>query len=201
MDRLRGELGSPMEARICVDTAAIVERELAEAAGIGWIGKNTLVMNATIGSTFFLGEIITDSPLAPDTPQVDHCGSCTRCLDACPTGALTAPYEMDASRCISYLTIEHRDDIDAGLAAKMDDWVFGCDVCQTVCPHNRTRFGESTAPVEVDTPFPLLDEIASWNNITYRRAVKGKAQARAKLLMWHRNAKIAFGNVTPPGRS
>ncbi len=201
LDRLRDALGSPLEARICVDTAAIVERELAEAAGIGWVGKNTLVMNAAIGSTFFLGEIITDRPLAPDAPATDRCGRCTRCLDACPTGALTAPYQMDAGRCISYLTIEHRDDIDDNLAAEMNDWVFGCDECQTVCPHNRPRPGETVEPVDTDAAFPPLDEITDWDQSAYRHAVKGKAQSRAKLQMWQRNAEIARGNAAQLGES
>ncbi len=121
---------------VCVDTSAVIERELAAAAGVGWIGKNTLVMHEALGSYFFLGEIFTDRVLTPDPPAVDHCGSCRRCLDACPTQAFTAPYAMDASRCISYLTIEHRSAIDSAIASRMGDWVFGCDICQDVCPHN-----------------------------------------------------------------
>jgi len=134
---MRDRIDRPFFARACVDTSAITERELAAAAGIGWIGKNTLVLNDRDGSFFFIGVILTDLPLIPDPPATDHCGTCTRCLDACPTRAFPAPYEMDASRCISYLTIEHRGDIDPALAAKMGDWLFGCDICQDVCPFNR----------------------------------------------------------------
>ena len=142
---MRACIDQPFLARACVDTSAITERELAAAAGIGWIGKNTLVLNEDDGSFFFLGAILTDLPLAPDPPATDHCGTCTRCLDACPTGAFPAPYEMDASRCISYLTIEHRGDIDPALAVKMGDWLFGCDICQDVCPFNR-KAPETTEP-------------------------------------------------------
>lgn len=142
---MRGRINQPFFARACVDTSAITERELAAAAGIGWIGKNTLVLNEHEGSFFFIGVILTDLPLAPDPPATDHCGTCTRCLDACPTQAFPAPYEMDASRCISYLTIEHRGDIDPALAEKMDNWLFGCDICQDVCPFNR-KAPETTEP-------------------------------------------------------
>ncbi len=133
---LETRLDAPFQSRVCVDTSAIVERELAAMAGIGWIGKNTLVLHPALGSFFFLGEIITDLSLEADAAEPDHCGSCTRCLEACPTQAFPKPYEMDASRCISYLTIEHRGEIDPVLASKTDDWIFGCDVCQTVCPFN-----------------------------------------------------------------
>lgn len=115
VERLRVLIPEPFEAKICVDTSAITERELAAMSGIGWIGKNTLVLNQTLGSYFVLGEIITSLPLPPDPPESDHCGSCTRCLDACPTAAFPRAYQMDPRRCISYLTIEHREELDAEL--------------------------------------------------------------------------------------
>ena len=193
---LREVLGEPFQARVCVDTSAIIERELAAAAGIGWIGKNTLVLHQTAGSYSFLGEIITDLELTPDDPETDRCGSCTRCLEACPTAAFPQPYVMDARRCISYLTIEHRGEIDGELAPKMGDWVFGCDVCQAVCPYNRQapETGEPRFRGGPEDARPVLEEIASWDEEAYRRRVHGKATARAKLEMWKRNAAIARRN-------
>ncbi|MBK8266824.1 MAG: tRNA epoxyqueuosine(34) reductase QueG [Planctomycetes bacterium] len=193
---LQNDVGGQFQ--VCVDTSAILERELAMAAGVGWIGKNTMVMHEELGSYFFLGEIITDLELAPDAPSLDHCGTCTRCLDACPTQAFIAPYQMDASRCIFYLTIEHRSAINPALSAKMDDWVFGCDVCQDVCPQtdmrdtSEPRFRlpvlQEAAP---DAAYPLLEDVTGWNEADYVAAVSGKATDRARLDMWRRNAEIA----------
>ncbi len=200
--KMRTMFDGPFEARVCVDTSAIIEREQAAAAGIGWIGKNTLVMHPSLGSFFFLGEIITDLALPPDESMPDRCGTCTACLEACPTRALIEPYRMDASRCISYLTIEHRGDIPPEIADGMGDWVFGCDVCQTVCPHNRVapmtiepRFFRNN----VDAARPPIDAILSWDADAYRRFTKGKATRRAKLEMWRRNAGIAQGNAQSLG--
>ncbi len=196
-DRLRDEVPGDHEFRACVDTAPLVEREAAAAAGVGWIGKNTLVLDHELGSYFFLGALITTLELEPDEPLPDRCGTCTACLTACPTGAFPAPYEMDASRCISYLTIEHRGEIPADLQASMGDWVFGCDVCQEVCPHNRR------APITIEPKFairtpgptPLLDEILAWSEEDYREQMRGSAAKRAKLEMWKRNARIAKDNA------
>ncbi len=187
--------------KICVDTSAITERELAAAAGVGWIGKNTLILNEDQGSNFFLGEIITDLDLTADPPVTDHCGSCTRCLDACPTQAFPKPYEMDASRCISYLTIEYRKEIDPALVAKMGDWLYGCDICQDVCPYNKrapeTREeGLRVAPEDaIDAAYPALGEIESWDEDAFRAAQAGKASERAMLRMWKRNASIVKANI------
>ena len=193
IDGLREELKEPFEARACVDTAPIIERELAAAAGIGWIGKNTLVLDPSLGSYFFLGEILTTLDLEPDDPLPDHCGTCTACLDACPTDAFPVPYEMDASRCISYLTIEHRSDIPAEFHDKMDNWIFGCDICQQVCPFNRhaptTR--EPAFAVRPPGPEPSVDEILAWTPDDYRTTLRNSAMKRAKLDMLQRNARIA----------
>lgn len=196
-DRLRSAWNVDFESRACVDTVPVTERELAAAAGIGWIGKNTLVLNRELGSYFFIGVLITSLDLAPDEAVGDHCGSCTACLDACPTGAFPAPYEMDATRCISYLTIEHRGEIDENLRPGMDDWVFGCDVCQEVCPFNRhaamTR--EPGFSIRDPGPFPELDRILNWSDKDFADELRGSAAKRATKRMWQRNARIAQQNV------
>ncbi|MCK6484993.1 MAG: tRNA epoxyqueuosine(34) reductase QueG [Phycisphaerae bacterium] len=195
--RIRAVLPDAFEAKVCVDTSAIVERELAAAAGIGWIGKNTLVLHQDLGSYFFLGEILTTLDLAPDATPADRCGTCTRCLDACPTQAFPGPYRMDARRCISYLTIEHRGEIPAELHAAIGDWVFGCDVCQQVCPYNRdapTTREPRFAP-RPPGPRPRLGDILAWDEATYARNVNDSATDRATLNMWRRNAAIAAKNV------
>lgn len=134
-----GALLGNFNSRVFVDSAPILEREWARRAGIGWMGKNTMIINQHEGSFFFLCEVVLDVELIPDAPATDHCGTCTRCLDACPTNALEKPYEMDASRCISYLTIELKSDrpIPVEFKDKMENWIFGCDICQDVCPWNR----------------------------------------------------------------
>ncbi len=197
VDRMRTQLTEPFEAKICVDTVPLLERELAAAAGIGWIGKNTMVLDRELGSYFFLGGIVTTLELKADEPLQDRCGTCTACLDACPTNAFPVPYEMDASRCISYLTIEHRGDISKAFQGMMGDWLFGCDVCQQVCPYNRD------APVTAEPAFaarppgaePSLPEILDWSADDYRRELRGSAIKRATLEMLQRNARIALDNV------
>lgn len=196
-DRLRSEVGATFETRVCVDTAPIVERELAALAGVGWIGKNTMVIDPQAGSYFFLGVIATTLELAPDAALTDHCGTCTRCLEACPTGAFPAPYQMDASRCISYFTIELREAIPAEFHRAMGDWVFGCDICQQVCPYNqRSTLGADPAyTVREPGPFPPLRELALWSEHDYRRNLAGSAMKRASLAMLQRNTAIAMANA------
>lgn len=137
VQELKREYGD-FQARVFTDSAPIMERTWAQKSGLGWIGKNTLLINKQMGSFFFLAEIIIDIEADKyDMPVTDHCGTCTACLDACPTNALFAPQQMDASKCISYLTIELKDQIPASFQGKMDNWMFGCDICQDVCPWNR----------------------------------------------------------------
>lgn len=190
---IREETGKSFEARVCVDTSAILERELAAAAGLGWIGKNTMLLHPSRGSYLFLGVIVIGVELTPDEPLPEQCGNCTRCLKACPTRAFPDAHVIDASRCISYLTIEHRGEIDSALAARMGDWVFGCDVCQEVCPYNRCSAStkEPAFQGSLEASRPLLADILAWNESKYRVATHDRATRRAKLAMWKRNAEIA----------
>ena len=133
---LQKEFGD-INGRVFIDSAPIMEKAWAAKSGLGWIGKNTNLISQKVGSFYFLAEIIVDLEFEYETPVTDHCGSCTACIDSCPTGALVKPYEIDASKCISYLTIELKDEIPSEFNGKMDNWAFGCDVCQDVCPWNR----------------------------------------------------------------
>lgn len=196
-DRLHERISEPFETKVCVDTAPLLEREYAMRAGIGWIGKNTLVLNERLGSYFVLGEIVTTLDVAVDAPATDHCGTCRACLDACPTAAFIAPYQMDASRCISYLTIEHRGEtIPAEFGEATGDWVFGCDICQQVCPHN-SKAAATTEPrfkARAETIHPDLQAMIDWSDEDYREMRKGSAIQRAKPAMLRRNARIALAN-------
>ena len=201
VDRLRERLREPFETRVCVDTAPVLERALAQAAGLGWIGRNTCLMHESLGSYLFLGEVVTTLELTPDQPATDHCGSCTRCLDACPTQALIAPHRLDATRCISYLTIEHRGEVPDELGASIGNRVFGCDVCQEACPHNRAAPPATHPEIAAEhTPaFVDLLDLLRLRSGEYRRLTKGSASARARRSMWRRNAAIALGNLEPDG--
>jgi epoxyqueuosine reductase len=194
--------------RAFVDTAPVMERELALKAGLGWIGKHTLLIHPRLGSYMLLGGVMTTLEISDAAAKVepDHCGTCTRCIDACPTEAITA-YSVDARRCISYLTIERRGEIDESLQAKMGEWIFGCDVCQEVCPHNSVRPAGSDVGVvgvgvgaahEAYAPArETLDAIAvlRWTEEDRRRELAGTAMTRAKLEMLKRNALIVVGNA------
>ena len=200
-DAIRERFGDQVQTRACVDTAPIVERELAAKAGVGWIGKNTMVLHPELGSYFVLGVLLTTLELEPDEPIEDHCGSCTACLEACPTDAFPAPYEMDASRCISYLTIEHRGEIPPEFHGPMGDWVFGCDVCQEVCPFNRIPPVTKEPDFAVRPPGPEVEltSILNWSRADYDGNTRGRATRRATLAMWQRNARIVKLNLPAGG--
>jgi len=184
-------------ARGVVDSAPLMERELAQLAGLGWVGKNTLLLNRTWGSWFFLAAVLTDLELSFDQPfAADHCGSCTACLEACPTAAFPAPYVLDATRCISYLTIELRDSIPEPLRAGLGEWVFGCDVCQDVCPWNRRAPPVAIAEMQPrgdSNPLaliPLFDLSDEQFRERFRRTPLWRSKRRGIL----RNAAIVLGN-------
>jgi epoxyqueuosine reductase len=160
-----------------------------------------MVLDPELGSMFFLGEIVTTLELKPDEPLTDHCGSCTRCLEACPTQAFPQPYQMDAARCISYLTIELRAEIPAEFQAAMGDWVFGCDICQDVCPFNRKAPITDVPEFAVRPPNPALSllQLLNWTPAEYSATLRGSAMKRAKLDMLKRNAQIALQNAERSG--
>jgi epoxyqueuosine reductase len=183
--------------KTAVDTAPVMEKGLAARAGVGWQGKNTCTINEAIGSWLLLGEIVTTLALPPDDPAVDRCGTCTRCLDACPTGAITAPYQLDARRCISYLTIEHREgEIDPALAPKIGDWLYGCDICQDVCPWNSKAPDTSDPALAPRFRTGTLDlrEVLSWTPDHYRLRLRHSAMKRVKLPVLQRNARVVMRN-------
>jgi epoxyqueuosine reductase len=185
--------------RACVDTAPVLEREHAQRAGLGAVGKHTLLIEPGVGSYLLLGEVITTLALEPSSPhEPDPCGTCTRCIDACPTDAIT-PWSVDATRCISYLTIEHRGAIDERYHEPMGAWIFGCDICQEVCPHNQPTERRCSAPVHEAYAtrrdgFDLL-EVLDWDEQSRRDAFVRSAMKRAKLPMMKRNVLIAAGNA------
>jgi len=173
LGRRLAELAPGARWRAACDAQPLLERELAARAGLGWIGKNTCLINRRLGSEILLGELVTDVPLPPDRPATAHCGSCTACLDLCPTRALPAPQRLDARRCISYLTIEHRTDLAADLVPDMGAHLFGCDICQAVCPWNRRPAGLAAAPMElrpelVRLRLPVLERLdaAGWRALS-----------------------------------
>jgi epoxyqueuosine reductase len=195
---LRAELGD-FESRAYVDTGPVVERALATAAGLGWTGKNTCLIHPRLGSFGFLAVLITslEAQAAPAQLTVpDRCGSCRRCLDACPTGALIAPYQMDATRCISYLTIEHKGPIAAELMEGMGRQVFGCDICQDVCPWNRKAPVSADAELEARAELvnPALGWLAKMDEAEFERTFNGSPVRRAGFMGLRRNVAVAMGN-------
>jgi epoxyqueuosine reductase len=185
-----------IETRCYVDTGPVVERVYAKYAGVGWIGKNTCILNQKLGSWLFLGVILTSLDLHPDTPAPDRCGSCTRCIDACPTDALIAPYQLDANKCISYLTIEKRGVIPEKMRDGMGQQVFGCDICQDVCPWNRKA--PATAAMEFQPRAGLVNPALQWlaeiTDEEFREKFRGSPIRRTKRSGLRRNAVIAMGN-------
>jgi len=182
--------------RAVVDTAPLLERDFARLAGLGWIGKNTMLINRKLGSFTVLGALLLDAELAPDAPHVaNHCGTCTRCLEACPTRAFPGPYQLDAHRCISYWTIEHRGAIVEEFADQLHGWVFGCDVCQDVCPWNR-KSPDGQLPELAERPQFAEPDLIEWlyrDEATWKSALKGTSLARAKRVGLVRNAALVLG--------
>ena len=200
---LRDELRRPVHGKAYVDTGPLLERDLARRAGLGWFGKNTNLINPEIGSSLFLGALLVDLELQPDVPfEADRCGTCTRCLDACPTTALVEPRVLDATRCISYLTIELKGDIPEALREPMGGLLYGCDICQDVCPWNvsfaRDATEQAFAPREVlagkDTR-TLARELLTMSQEEFGSAFSKSPMKRAKLRGLKRNAAVVLGNV------
>ncbi len=195
-DRIGERIGE-FGYRVFVDSAPVLEKPLARNAGLGWIGKHTNLLDRSAGSYFFLGEIYTDLPLPADAPATAHCGSCRACIDACPTAAIVAPYELDARRCISYLTIEHPGAIPEALRVPMGNRIYGCDDCQLVCPWN--RYARITGEEDF-TPRHRLDgealtELFSWDESTWLARTRGSAIRRIGHVRWLRNIAVALGNA------
>ena len=205
--RLERDAGRAVAGKPYVDTGPLLERDLARRAGLGWFGKNTMLVNPERGSFFFLGALVLDLELEADAPfEADRCGTCTRCLEACPTGAITAPRRLDARRCISYLTIELREEIPEELREATGERLYGCDVCQDVCPWNQ-RFAGSLPD---ESPFAtrealagkdaraLARELLGMTQPEFSAAYKGSPMKRAKLRGLKRNAAVVLGNVGTP---
>ncbi len=197
-DRVAATIG-PFGYRVFTDSAPVLEKALARDAGLGWIGKHTNLLSREAGSWFFLGEIYTDLPLPTDEPGTAHCGSCTACIEACPTAAIVAPYELDARLCISYLTIEHPGAIPLRLRPAMGNRIYGCDDCQLVCPWN--RYAQLAAAPDFRARHGLdatgLVALFSWNEAEFLERTRGSAIRRIGHERWLRNIAIALGNAAP----
>jgi epoxyqueuosine reductase len=192
---LREDHGASL-TKIAVDSAPLLERSLAASAGLGWIGKNTMLIDEKLGSWTFLGAVLSDLDLEPDAPVPDRCGNCRACLDACPTDAFPEAGVLDSRSCISYLTIEHRGDIDAELAGKMGDRIFGCDLCQEVCPWNREVPQTAVEDFQPRSGLqaPLLESLLAMNQESFLKSFAGTPLMRAGLERMQRNARIALSN-------
>jgi len=184
------------EVKVFVDTAPVLEKPLAEAAGLGWQGKHTNLVSRTLGSWSFLGAVFTSLALAPDAPEADHCGQCRACLDACPTNAFPAPYQLDARRCISYLTIEHPGPIPIGLRGPIGNRIYGCDDCLAVCPWNKWahRAREASLWARAELAAPRLTDLAGLDDAAFRQLFAGTAIKRIGRDRFVRNVLIALGN-------
>ena len=204
LEKVIEEWDSKAECRSCVDSAPILEREYAQQAGIGWFGKNTCLIDSRRGSWFFLGVLLTSAKLEPDMPAIGDCGTCTKCIDACPTGAIVLDdgrWQVDSRQCISYLTIEHRGAIEDDLAKRLGGWTFGCDICQEVCPFNEPRVSQperATVTAELDfltkREWPALDELAKIESEQWDALTAGSAVRRATFDGLRRNAKLNLIN-------
>ena len=201
---IASQVGRDVPGKAYVDTGPVLERDLARRAGLGWLGKNTTLINPKLGSYFFIGSLFLALDLDPDAPfAADHCGTCTRCLDACPTHAFTEPHVLDARLCISYLTIELRGEIPADLRPLVGELVYGCDVCQEVCPWNE-KFSRHLAPDSPFVPRPavagksartLAHDILAMDDDAFRDAFRGSPMKRAKRLGLERNAAVVLANL------
>jgi len=195
-DRIEAEIGE-FRYRVFTDSAPVMEVELAGKAGLGWRGKHTLLLNREAGSYFFLGEIYTDLQLPVDTAQAEHCGTCQKCIDVCPTQAIVGPYQLDARRCISYLTIEHKGSIPEELRPLIGNRVYGCDDCQMVCPWNRfaSSTGEPDFAVRNGLDDVTLVELFSWTEEQFEKKLAGSAIHRIGYERWLRNLAVGLGNA------
>ena len=195
-DAVAAEIG-PFGHRVFVDSAPVLERALARNAGLGWIGKHTCLIDKDGGSWFFLGELFVDLPLPIDAPASAHCGSCVRCIEICPTQAITAPYRLDARRCISYLTIEHAGSIDEELRPLIGNRIFGCDDCQLVCPWNKfaRRTDEPDFRARNNLDQATLATLFAWDEDEFLRRTEGSAIRRSGHERWLRNIAVALGNA------
>lgn len=200
--RLMEASAEPFEWKICVDTAPLLERAYARHAGLGWIGKNTCLIHQGMGSWFFLGELLVSFAAEPDRPPPDRCGSCTHCIDACPTQALVPtgrpggpPYALDSGRCISYFTIELRGTIPAEIRAGVGAQVFGCDICQDVCPWNRRAPVTSDPAFAVRLSAPPLERLAALSEEDFRALFRNSPVERARYRGFLRNVAVAMGNA------
>ncbi|PJJ97952.1 tRNA epoxyqueuosine(34) reductase QueG [Lysobacteraceae bacterium NML75-0749] len=187
----------PFGYRAFTDSAPVLERALARNAGLGWIGKHTCLIDKNGGSWFFLGELYTDLPLPPSTPASNHCGTCSRCIDICPTQAIIAPYRLDARRCISYLTIEHQGSIPEDLRRGIGNRIFGCDDCQLICPWNKfaRRFEEPDFAPRNRLDVASLVELFAWEEDEFLRRTEGSPIRRSGHERWLRNIAVALGNA------
>lgn len=197
---IEAEWGS-FSYRVYTDSAPVLEVDLAARSGLGWRGKHTLLLSREAGSTFFLGEIYTDLPLPPDPPVSDHCGTCQACITACPTGAITAPYRLDARRCISYLTIELQGSIPAELRSLIGNRIYGCDDCQLVCPWNRDapQTREHDFAVRHGLDSARLVELFAWNETEFKQKMAGSPIRRIGFERWLRNIAVGLGNSPTTG--
>ena len=192
--------GTGAQVKVFVDTAPLMEKPLAAKAGLGWQGKHTNLVSRELGSWFFLGVILTDAELEPDAPEIDHCGTCRACLDICPTRAFPAPYQLDARRCISYLTIEHAGPIPVEFREAMGNRIYGCDDCLAVCPWNKfaEEASEAMLIAREDLKMPTLAELARLDDAGFRAHFSGSPVKRIKRDRFVRNVLIAIGNSGDP---
>ena len=194
--RIQDEIGD-FSYRAFADSAPVMEKPIAQKAGLGWIGKHSNVLNRRAGSWFFLGELYTDLPLPVDSPETDHCGSCTSCISVCPTNAIVEPYIVDARKCISYLTIEYKGSIPLEFRPLMGNRIFGCDDCQMVCPWNRFSNNSDEPGFQVRNQLDSVSlcEVFSWTEEEFMQKTEGSAIRRLGYEMWLRNVAVALGNA------